>query len=118
LKASSLAGARLGATAEEWAELREKLLKKDRRMRKDIELREAEGEPGRELMELMKSSSADVQASPGGQSGAVAGVIGVYSGGLVHREDGFDCSGGVQFDLKLKMWRIFWKLFAPGGGGS
>lgn len=62
LKASSLAGAGLGATAEEWAELREKLLKKDRRMRKDIELLEAEGEPGRELMELMKSSSADVQA--------------------------------------------------------
>ena len=62
LKASSLAGAGFGATAEEWAELREKLLKKDRRMRKDIELLEAEGEPGRELMELMKASSADVQA--------------------------------------------------------
>jgi hypothetical protein len=62
LKASSLAGAGLGATAEEWAELRERLLKKDRRMRKDIELLEAEGEPGRELMELMKVVSADVRA--------------------------------------------------------
>ena len=62
LEASWLAGAGLGATAEDWAERREELREKDRWLREKIERVEAEGEPRPELMELMKVVSADVQA--------------------------------------------------------
>jgi predicted nucleic acid-binding Zn-ribbon protein len=62
VESSWLAGAGLGASAEDWAERREELRKKDRRLRKEIEQLEAEGEPDRELMERMKTVSADIQA--------------------------------------------------------
>jgi hypothetical protein len=62
LEASWIAGAGLGATAEDWAERREVMREKDRRVHKEIKLLEAEGEPDRELLEQLKAVSVDVRA--------------------------------------------------------